>query len=119
MMFEAQILEMPFVAELPKREKSKLHKLWDAFFDLREIVAKTGILVPQAAAARLLGVSPQRVGQLIGVGKLDTHVWNGSPWVTENSLIAFAESERKSGRPFNTPRTGKESVVRAFKKNAK
>jgi hypothetical protein len=116
MMFEADALEFPAFAGLPKREKSKLHKVWDAFQELSRVTEEKGLLVQQSIAARLLDVSPQRVNELVKAGRLETHNFNGVPLVTENSIVSFAKSERKSGRPCNLPTTLSESFRRAKQK---
>jgi hypothetical protein len=59
------------------------------------------MLVPQTFTAGLLDISKQRVAQLIDAGKLEAVEFNGTRFVTERSVVALAQSERKSGRPFN------------------
>lgn len=100
--FEAQVNDFPFVADLPKREKGKVAKLWDAFKLLREQTAIHGILVPRPLAAQLLDLSTQRIDQLATAGRLETVVVDGHVYVTEKALLAFAIVERKTGRPFKT-----------------
>jgi hypothetical protein len=96
-------LDFPFVQDLPKREKSKLANLWDHFTELRSVMAEHGALVPQSFAAELLGVSPQRINQLVTAGKLTVVPFHTGRFVTENSIVALAKSERKNGRPFKIP----------------
>lgn len=99
-MFEAAASDFPFVAELPKREKSKVVQLWDAIQDMRRIYETEGLLIPQPLAAKLLGLSRQRVHQLGNEGRLMVVTVNDHPFVTENSVLAYAKSERKAGRPL-------------------
>lgn len=99
--------DFPFVAELPKREKNRVVKLWDAFHDLAAMHAEHGLPVPRSAAADLLEVSQQRVAQLIVAGKLTVVDFNGHSYVTEKSLKELAQSERKTGRPFKGVSDGK------------
>lgn len=115
MIYEAEVLEFPAFAELPKREKSKLQKIWDAFEELSKATDEKGLLVQQSIVARLLDVSPQRVSELVKLGRLETHVFNGVPLVTERSLVDFAKSERKAGRPC-IPETARGALKRAFKR---
>jgi DNA-directed RNA polymerase subunit F len=115
-MYEAQIMEMPFVADLPKREKSKLRKLWDGLSELSKVAEEKGMLIQQSVAAKLLDVSPQRVNDLVKLGRLEIYVFNGVPLVTENSVVDYAKSERKAGRPVGVPTTAKEAWQRARKK---
>lgn len=101
-MFEATITEFPFTAELPRREKSQVRGLWERFSDFADLAEVKGLPVPPVIAARLLGISNQRVHQLMSAGGLERVVFEGHPFVTENSILALARSERKSGRPFKT-----------------
>ena len=123
-MFEAAINEFPFVAELPKREKSKLADLWDRFQEVKAITDKKGMIVPPIVAAELLGVSRQRIWQLMEGGRLARLEWRGQVFVTERDLMEFAESERKTGRPCG-PNSLKDvcgmtiRAVQAFKRASK
>lgn len=98
---------MPFLDTLPKREKSKLSKLWDHFQEVKAATAEHGVLLPQHYAADLLGVCRQRVHQLVNEGRLVSVEVGGLRYVTENSMMAFANSERKAGRPPKIPSLGK------------
>lgn len=100
--------DFPFVQDLPKREKSKLATLWDQFQAFRKASAEHGSLLPQNFAAELLGVSRQRIHQLIEEGKLQVVCVHTSRFITEGSLVDLAKSERKAGRPFKLPETTKE-----------
>lgn len=108
-MFEATVSEFPFVAELPKREKSKLQNLWDHFKEVQAITEKKGTIVPPVLAAELLGVSKQRVYDLIKEGRFDVVTLRGQMFITETDLLAYAQSERKAGRPAG-PTTYRECV---------
>jgi hypothetical protein len=116
-MFEAaDIAEFPFASELPKREKTRLEALWEHFAELRAITAEKGMLVPSGLAAKILGVSRQRVFDLIQSGRLEVVEVNGHNFVPESSVIAYARSERKAGRPVKLPETKREAwrVSREF-----
>lgn len=95
--------EFPFVKDLPKREKTKLAKLMDTFNEARALVETRGMLVPLAFASKIVGVSRQRIDELCGAGKLERVYLGEQPFVTEASLIEWARSERKTGRPVKTP----------------
>jgi hypothetical protein len=102
-MFEAAVTEFPFVQALPKREKSRLGRLWDHFQEVRAAVKENGALLPQHYAADLLGLSRQRVHVLVNEGKLKSIEVGGLRYVTESSLVAWAQAERdKGGRPSIT-----------------
>lgn len=108
-MFEAQAIEFPFVERLPKREKTRLGNLWE---ELRE-ASKDGLFLPPATAARLLDVSRQRVYDLIEQGTLKTVDFDGGRYVTEASIVAFCQTERKAGRPVGIPTSESELIKRA------
>lgn len=107
-MFEAEATEFPFMAEVPKREKSKLARVWDHFKAVSAVVEQKGMLVPQHLAAELLGVSRQRIWVLANEGRLEGVELGGIRYVTEDSVIAFAKLERKAGRPVALPKTNRE-----------
>ena len=98
-MYEATVNEFPFVAELPRREKSKLSKLWDQFQEMKRLTAEKGMLLPPVLVAELLDMSRQRVHELIASGQFESIRVNGRVFVSENSLVAWAQAEHKSGRP--------------------
>jgi hypothetical protein len=102
------VLDFPFVEQLPKREKSRLAKLWDHFTEVREASKVHGMLVPMTMAADLAGVSKQRILQIIEDGRLVRIEVNGHPFITENSFVEWAKGERKAGRPLKVPATNKE-----------
>lgn len=110
-----EFAEFPFVAEMPKREKSRLAKVWDAFEAVRQSYAENGIPVAYKAAATLLEISHQRVDQLCESGKLKRVEFGGHRYVTEKSLIEFARSERKTGRPQKVIDQCASSPLAAFK----
>ena len=98
-MFEAPATEFPFVAELPKREKSRLVKIWDQLQELSALMEEKGLLVPFPVAASLLEISHQRVQEICESGRLDRIEFRGHRYVTEKSIVEFAKCERKAGRP--------------------
>jgi hypothetical protein len=91
------------VAELPKREQSKLKTLWSRMGEMTALVQKHGDLVPQSFAAHLLGISRQRVDQLALDGRLVRVECHDQRFITANSLVELARTERKTGRPFKMP----------------
>ena len=105
-MFEATGFDFPFLADLPKREKSKVVKVWETFEELSRVTAIEGMLIPQSFAAKILDVSRQRVYELSGEGRLKVVPVNGHLFVTEKSVVAYATSERKSGRPLKNLERG-------------
>ena len=55
--------------------------------------------VPPATAAVILGVSPQRIDELIRQGRLQTKVLLGRAFVTEESLTNVYKTAKPVGRP--------------------
>ena len=100
--------EFPFVEGLPKREKSKLAKIMDLFNEARALSDVKGMLVPMAFAAKIVGVSRQRIDELCQKGQLERFYLGQQPFVTEASLIAWGQSERKAGRPLKLPESKRE-----------
>jgi hypothetical protein len=113
-MFEAaDIAEFPFVAGLPKRERSRLENMWDQMADLRAIVASKGMLIPSRLAAKILGISRQRVEELLKEGRLELVQVEGHNFIPESSVVAYARSERKAGRPVKSPDSPRECFTAA------
>jgi len=106
-MHEITVNEFPFVAELPKREKSKVAKAWEFFQELREVVRAHGAVIPLPLAAELVGVSRTRVSQLAHQGRFECVEIHGHLYLTEESVIAFAKSERVNGRHLKAMNGGK------------
>jgi hypothetical protein len=96
---ELTITEFPFVAEIPKREKTKVAKIWDQFQELARVQKEHGIVISQTMASKMLNISSQRVGQFLDEGRLQFVEMDGIRFVTEKSIIEFAKMERKNGRP--------------------
>jgi hypothetical protein len=102
------VIEFPWVEQLPKREKSRLAKLWDHFAEVRAIQREHGTIVPVKLAADLAGVTRQRIDDLVERGQLVRIYVNGHPFITENSFVEWAKTERKNGRPLKVLATNKE-----------
>lgn len=72
---------------------------WDLFNRMSEIQKREGMLVPVMLAAKVLNVSRTRIDQLVEAGSLNRIEVDGHVFLTENSVVAFAKTERKAGRP--------------------
>lgn len=107
-MFEAEVMEFPFVAAMPKREKSKLAKLWDRMQEVGRVQDRVGPIMPVAFAAGLLDISTQRCHQLMQAGQLERVEIEGHPFISQRSIVELAQAERKAGRPFKTPTRSRE-----------
>ena len=91
--------EFPFVASLPKREKSRRMQMMEVLGILEERTKERGPVIPQTLAAELLGVSRQRVGQLMEEGRIESFLLNGTRFVFLKSFFEFCREERSPGRP--------------------
>ena len=54
-------------------------------------------------AGEILGVGSARVRQLVGTGKLHAPKFGRDLMLDEAEVLAFAETERKAGRPVKRP----------------
>jgi hypothetical protein len=109
--------DLSFVNDLPKREKSKAQRVWEGFQALREATAAKGALVPLPLVAKLLDFSRSRASELAHTGRFDCVEVHGHLYVTEASVVAYAQSERKAGRPPKIP--GKRELWKMSKDHAK
>jgi hypothetical protein len=94
--------EFPFVEALPKREKSKLVKAWELLGHLREATEREGALVPVMLGAKCLDLSRTRIDSICADGRLRRVEVDGHIFITESSIVEFAKTERKNGRPLTT-----------------
>lgn len=78
-----------------KRVKSK----WEELNELVDLVDKHGALIPMPMVAELLDVHRSRVYQLVESGDLAVIEFRDRQFVTEKTVRAFVELERKAGRP--------------------
>ena len=97
--------------ELPQRKVKK--GILDVFRNLRAITSREGGLLPFASAATVLGVSKQRVHDLVKEGTLHPIDLLGKRWLSANELESFVKLQRQAGRPWKEPSI-KEQWVAAF-----
>ena len=96
---------------LPQRKVKK--GILDVFRNLRAITSREGGLLPFASAAAVLGVSKQRVHDLVKEGTLHPIDLLGKRWLSANELESFVKLQRQAGRPWKAPSI-KEQWVAAF-----
>lgn len=86
--------------EFPTTVKSKrVRSKWEQLNDWIDLVEKHGALIPLPMVAGLLDVHRSRVYQMVEAGDLETVEFGGKQFVTEETVRAFVEVERKAGRP--------------------
>lgn len=64
---------------------------------------KQGGLIPQNILPDILGLSQQRVSQLVKAGRFTTYSLFGQKFVTGESFAAFVEMERSTGTRYKAP----------------
>lgn len=98
-MHEAEALEFPWVASLPRSQKTKVGTALAAAREFIALQKKHGPLVPLALVAASMNVSKQRIHKLVVDGRLKTVFFHNFHYVSEAELQRFGEEERKAGRP--------------------
>jgi hypothetical protein len=76
--------------------------------DVREFAKLTklhGGLVPMSAVATILGVSRQRVHQLVDEGTFKHWVFYGMKWLSQEEVVSFAKLNRPKGENQYSPST--------------
>lgn len=97
--------EFEFMASVPSKETPP--SPYALLAELRALSREHGVLVPVALAVAILDVSRQRVYDLINAEVLRSVRVCNTVMITEQSLVAYANSERKSGRPVGAVGTKK------------
>jgi hypothetical protein len=91
---------------LPKNEKSSV--LRGMMENVREFVRLTNLhggLLPQSAVATVLGVSRQRVHQLVEEGTFSHWTFYGMKWLSQKEVVSFAKLNRQQGENQYHPST--------------
>ena len=60
-------------------------------------------LVPQSIVGTVLGVSRQRVHQLISEGTFSTWEFYGMKWLSQDEVVEFGKLQRKAGENQHKP----------------
>ena len=71
----------------------------DEFRRFRHVSRFVGGLVPQAQAALVLGLSKQRINDLVAGGRLREHDFFGKNFIACSDIADFQGKKRRSGRP--------------------
>jgi hypothetical protein len=79
-----------------KRYKGLLSFLTD-WHEFSRISKSNGGLVPQSVVATILGVSRQRVHQLIEEGTFSHWSFYGKKWLSQKEVVSFAKLNRQAG----------------------
>ena len=82
-----------------------IKRLLELFHKLREINSRDGGLLPYATAAKIMGLSKQRVNALVAEGTFKPVEFAGKKWLTANQTEEFIKLNREPGRPWNKPST--------------
>jgi len=90
----------------PKKENSSV--LRGMMENVREFVRLTNLhggLLPQSAVATVLGVSRQRVHQLVEEGTFSHWTFYGMKWLSQKEVVSFAKLNRQQGENQYHPST--------------
>ena len=99
-MVKVEQFDMPFVNDLPKREQSRWSKIWTQLCEFKDLTDKHGALLPLPFAAKVAGVSRQRMAELCDNDQVARVYFHGHAYIVEDSFLSWARSERKAGRPL-------------------
>ena len=103
-MNDKQTPNVPSPAEAPRRkQKMSLKGLFRFLQEYRKTFNSEGGLLPIATAARLMGLSKQRVHELIKEGTLVPVEACEKKWLSANQVEDFIKLEREAGRPWHKP----------------
>lgn len=86
---------------LPRRKG--VRAAWKEFQEFVAVSREQGELLPVGMAAKLIGVTQTRIGQLVSDGALRTWDFFGRRWLSGIELAAFVKLERPSGIPTPKP----------------
>lgn len=75
----------------------------DQVREFKRISELKGGLVPQAVAGTVLGVSRQRIHQLISEGTFSVWQFYGMNWLSQDEVVSFAKLERAAGENQHKP----------------
>ena len=82
----------------------------EQFREFKRISEQRGGLVPQAVAGTVLGVSRQRIHQLISEGTFSVWEFYGMNWLSQEEVVSFGKLKRAAGENQYKP-----SVKRLWK----
>jgi len=71
----------------------------DEFYRFQHASKFFGGLLPQAQAASVLGLSKQRINDLVAAGRLREHDFFGKNFIACSDIAEFHSKQRRSGRP--------------------
>jgi hypothetical protein len=95
-------------------QESRWHRARSAIAQFLAAKREHGEIIPRSMVSGFLGVSQQRVSQLVMEDRIPTVEVGGISWVPLDGLTKFCSEERKVGRPVHIPDTFSE-----FRRNLK
>lgn len=91
-------------ASAPKGAKSTgIRGMLDDIREFAKLTKLHGGLVPMSAVATILGVSRQRVHQLVDEGTFKHWMFYGMKWLSQEEVVSFAKLNRHQGENQYTP----------------
>ena len=86
-----------------KEKQSKIRALVDDTKEFLRISKVGGGLVPQSMVGTILGVSRQRVHQLVSEGVFSHWTFYGMKWLSQDEVVAFGKLHRQAGENQHKP----------------
>lgn len=102
-----------FLESTPKRS-TPFTRVMDAIRELTAATEKHGALIPAAFLEQILGVSKQRVHQILNEDKLVVLTFMGKNYVTEDSLVSYVKTINTDDKRVNLPKGRVETFKRAM-----
>lgn len=90
--------------EIPANEPKRVRTKWDELAEMVTVSGETGGLVLVHVGQELLGVSRQRIYDMIEFKRIRSWDFFGRKYVCIDDISEFVNSERKPGRPVSNAR---------------
>jgi hypothetical protein len=93
----------PSPSAVKVKKAAALRTLIDDTQRFVKITQTNGGLVPQSMVGTILGVSRQRVHQLVAEGVFSHWTFYGMKWLSQNEVVAFGKLQRRAGENQHVP----------------
>jgi hypothetical protein len=107
---QAEVFEFPFLAQVPRRP-GRIARFLELKRRLDAVTEEKGPIFAAALVAKVLGISNQRIHQLIEAGHIEAVNIDSHTYVSQRSVESWLAEERKGGRP---PKVRGETVREAW-----
>ena len=86
-----------------KGKASRIQEIVEDTKEFMRISKQRGGLIPLSTVATILGVSRQRVYQLVSEGVFGHWTFHGMKWVSQAEVVEFAKLDRRGGENQHGP----------------